>query len=97
MNVMTNTGETVQIQWQGRSSFDGALYIGTTGITMAQAATIFGSAKATKKLHVTIDEQNPDGDGGSVDYTGFTVLTHLHYNDIEGTVVVGLRRQEATE
>lgn len=97
MNVMTNTGRTVQIQWQGRSTFDGALYIGAVGITMAQAATIFGDPKATKKLLVTIDEQNPNAEGATVTYTGFTILSHLHNNDIEGTIVVGLRRQEASE
>ena len=97
MRLMTNTGRTVEIDWAGRSTFDRVLYIGTLGLTMAEAATIFGDPSETSRITVYKDEENPDEEGATETYTGFVELWHLRNNPIEGTILVGLARQEVDE
>ena len=97
MILMTNTGRTVPIDWHGRSTIDRVLYFGTKGITMAEAATLFGSSSETSRMTVYEDEQNMDDEKGQVLYTGFTELYHLRHNPDEGTILVGLGRKEVVE
>lgn len=97
MILMTNTGRTVSIDWHGRSDFDRCLYIGTKDLTMAEAAIIFGSSAETSRLTVYADEQNMEDESTQTLYTGFTELRHLRNNTTDGTVNVGLARQEVEE
>lgn len=97
MILMTNTGRTVSIDWHGRSTIDRVLYIGTKGLTMAEAATLFGSSTETSRITIYEDEQNMDDEKGQVLYTGFTELYHLRHNPDEETILVGLGRKEVVE
>lgn len=94
MILMTNTGRTVSIDWHGQSSFDRVLYIGTKGITMAEAASLFGEPAETSRITIYEDEQNMENEETVKTYTGFVELWHLRNNPIEGTILVGLARHE---
>ena len=97
MKIMTNTGRTVEAQWCARSTLDRVLYIGTTGLTMNEAVAIFNDTAETSRIMVYRDAQNPDEEGATETYTGFVELWHLRNNPIEGTILVGLARQEVDE
>ena len=97
MKLMTNTGRTLPVEWCGRSDFDRNLYIGMKGISMAEAATLFGDKTETARMTLYRDEQNMDMEEGREEYKGFTEFVHLRNNTIEGTIVVGLARQEVEE
>ena len=95
MILMTATGTTVEIEWYGRSDFDRNLYIGLKGITVADAVRIFSDPKQTKTLTIFNDEQNLDDDNTRATWYGFTRLVSVRVNDIEGTINVGLGKEEA--
>lgn len=97
MILMTASGRTVDIAWHGRSDFDRVLYIGTNGISMAEATTIFGDPAEVKTFDVFPDEQNMEDDGLKITYKGFTELVSIRNDRVNGTINVGLARQEVEE
>ena len=97
MRIMTNTGRSVDVEFCARSTLDRVLYIGTLGLTMNEAVAIFNEPAETSRITVYRDEQNPDAEGATQTFTGFVELWHLRSNPAEGTILVGLARQEVDE
>lgn len=97
MILMTATGTTVEVEWYGRSDIDRNLYIGAKNITPADAVNIFTNPKQTKALTVFRDEQNMEDETTLAEWYGFTRFAAVRINDLEGTVIVSLGREEAGE
>lgn len=94
MIIRTNTGKEIGYSWTGISELDFNLYIGTLGLTVPEAVAIFCNPEETAVLTLIPDEENSEDEAIHRILTGYTRFMQIRINPVEGTIIVGLGRQE---
>ena len=96
MILKTKTGREISYSWTGISELDLNLYIGTLGLTVPEAVSIFCDPAETSTLTLIMDEQNPDLENNRRVLEGYTRFTQVRINPVEGTIIVGLGKETAS-
>ena len=94
MILKTNTGKEISYAWTGISELDFNLYIGTQGLTVQEAVSVFCDPNETAVLTLIPDEANAEDETMHRVLTGYTRFMQIRINPIENTIIVGLGRQE---